>query len=520
MSLLFPLGIQHLNQPGASMQAPGFYWINADQKADAALFCQQIITALPATAAAALICSGSEPDELLTGIKDSALQKLPLFTLPEKKAAITHLTADLSRALTPRNRLFILLANVKLWQTFSNEEFSHWVQQTSHWLKKQAGTLLILSHGQDAKKLQNYLVSLHPFLQGLANLQSQQDNTFYNISWWAVENGVIANQTLTLQQNPQGWVIASDSDPQILPLSRSDEFLFLAEKSVLQGTPLLSQNWQLLDNNTLLAQHGEHALAATLIFALPKGGENEINLLADHIHYLRRQRGRALKIVVREMVHGRYYEERLLLACGANLVVPHTASLSQFLTMVEGIQGQQFTRPVPANIDELLTAMRPLQLKGYLAPKYFFQDVLAMVSNTLLPENGKGVLIALHPAPGLQPEQVIPLCNLQRFGDIVTVIEEQVFLFLATCRISDVDTVLSYIFRLPVNEMFSKQVVWHEDLQMIAEIKRLSSSGNLLEKTMALPQSMKKVSDFAPSNHSRYSPTELTLTLNAKEGNI
>lgn len=157
----------------------------------------------------------------------------------------------------------------------------------------------------------------------------------------------------------------------------------------------------------------------------------------------------------------RYSDERLLLACGANLIVPHVAPLSRFLTMLEGIQGQRFSRHVPADIDALLAGLRPLQLKGYMRPEPFSRAVLSLMGNTLLPEDGKGVMVALRPATGLRAEQAMTLCHLRRFGDVMTVVQGRLVLFLSTCRINDLDTALKFIFRLPVDEAFSNRVVWH-----------------------------------------------------------
>lgn len=67
------------------MQAPGLYWINIDRQSDAALLCRQVIAAQPATHKVALICSGDKPERLLAELASPALQKLPLYQLPEKK---------------------------------------------------------------------------------------------------------------------------------------------------------------------------------------------------------------------------------------------------------------------------------------------------------------------------------------------------------------------------------------------------------------------------------------------------
>ena len=63
------------------------------------------------------------------------------------------------------------------------------------------------------------------------------------------------------------------------------------------------------------------------------------------------QRGSAMKILVRENTASlRATDERLLLACGANMVIPWNAPLSRCLTMIESVQGQKFSRYVPEDI--------------------------------------------------------------------------------------------------------------------------------------------------------------------------
>ncbi len=436
------------------MQSPGLYWVNIDRQTDAGLLCQQTLAAQAATSKAALICSGEKPDRLLAELASPALKKLPLYQLPEKKAALMHLSDDLMRALKPRNRLLILLAHASLWQTFTTEELRDWSRAIAGWLRRQGCTLLILSHGSGVNKLKGQLSAQHRILNGLSSLQWQQDSAQYLVNWWSTENGINANQLLTL--------------------------------------------------------------SATLIFALYQS--DQIDALAHQIHGLRRSRGSGLKIAVREMSASlRYSDERLLLACGANLIVPHVAPLSRFLTMLEGIQGQRFARHVPADIDVLLAGLRPLQLKGYMRPHDFSQAVSSLMGNTLLPEDGKGVMVALRPAPGLRAEQAMTLCHLRRFGDVMTVVQGRLVLFLSTCRINDLDTALKFIFRLPVDEAFSNRVVWHQDVDIISEIKRMAHGGGpapATEAVVAAPRQKAAAAEDAPE---RRQPVAFTLATGAQE---
>jgi cellulose biosynthesis protein BcsE len=520
MAHSFSLGIRQIWEELSVMQSSGLYWVNIDRQIDADLLCQQMIAAQAETSRVALIYSGDKPDKLLTELVSPSLKKLPLYSLPEKKAALLHFRDDMMRVLRPTNRLLILLVHASLWQTFTSDELLQWTSALGRWLRQQQCTLVILSHGSGVNKLKGQLNNQHRILDGLSSLQWQQDNAQYLVNWWSTENGINANQLMTLYRGEQGWQGDDNSNKPSPTAARNDENRYLAEQSILEGAPPLSANWQLLTSNSELTQHGMLTLAATLIFSLAKS--EQIDVLANQIHSLRRQRGNGLKIVVREMSASlRYSDERLLLACGANLIVPHIAPLSRFLTMLEGIQGQRFPRHVPADIDALLHGLRPLQLKGYMKPKDFSQAVLTLMENTLLPEDGKGVMVALRPAPGLRAEQALTLCHLRRFGDVMTVVQNRLVLFLSTCRINDLDTALKFIFRLPVDEAFSNRVVWHQDVDITSEIKQMAQGSGLISPLSGqVTTSIRKVADEAVTVPERRHPIAFTLATGAPENNV
>lgn len=133
-----------------------------------------------------------------------------------------------------------------------------------------------------------------------------------------------------------------------------------------------------------------------MVFSLQQNAQ--IEPLARSIHTLRRQRGSAMKILVRENTASlRATDERLLLACGANMVIPWNAPLSRCLTMIESVQGQKFSRYVPEDITTLLSMTQPLKLRGFQKWDVFCNAVNNMMNNPLLPAHGKGVLVALRP---------------------------------------------------------------------------------------------------------------------------
>lgn len=483
MAHTFSLGIRQIWEELSVMQSPGFYWVNIDRQTDANLLCWQIITTQTEDSSLALIYSGDKPDNLLTDRPSPSVKKLPLYSLPGKKAALLYLRDDLMRTLNPKNRLLLLLAPANLWQTFTHDELREWSYGTAKWLRQRQCTMVILSHSSGVNRLRGQLSNEHRIFNGLSNLQWQQDSAQYLVNWWSTPHCINANQLLTLNQTPQGWQAEEEESSALHTQVVSDAGRYLAERCILEGAPPLSVNWQLFENSTSLTQQGMQAMAATLIFALSQS--DHIDVLAHQIHNLRRQRGNGLKIVVREMSASlRYSDERLLLACGASLIVPHAAPLSSFLTMLEGVQGQRLSRHIPADIDTLLAGLRPLPVKGYLPLEDFSKAVVSLLENTLLPEDGKGVMVALRPVPGLTARQSMTLCHQRRFGDVMTVAQNRLFLFLSTCRINDLDTALKFIFRLPVREAFSNWVVWYEDVDILSEINRLTQNLALAQSSV------------------------------------
>lgn len=507
MKNFYMLGLPQIQEELMAMQKPGCYWITCNRYEDARTLARQVLSN---QSAATLISSDEKPRSLLTPDIEQGPERIPLYSLPEKKRDLLHLHHDFARTLTTRSGLILFFANVSHWNQFSSSELSRWVKEMRKFLKHKGFTLLIISWGATVINLRNYLHGYFRQVDGVAHLEFQQDSWKYRINWWYSADRLFADRAIRLSyQNNQFIVVKENNENN--PLSLNDENNYLAEEKVLEGAPPLSRQWQLFNNNELLFSAAQQANAATVIFNLSHN--EQITSLANRIHSLRRLRGNALKIVVREMQTSlRYSDERLLLACGVNAIVPFGAPLSRFLTLLEALQGQQFTRHVPANLDDLIGAMQPLQQKGFLKLDAFCESVNLLISNTLLPENGKGLLVALRPVPELRPEQALTLCKPRRFGDLVTVLGDRLYLFLSSCRFNDLDTALTFIFSLPHDELFSNRMVWFEDNQIVSEIRQMKTRVPGAWHDMALKPAPEPIrAGAAPSTTERKTPQPLTL---------
>lgn len=471
MEPIFSLGIRSLWDELRHMPAGGVWWLNAERQEDAIRLVNQTISAQGTHTKVAVITMDSKPREKINLEADHGPEKIRLYSMPNSQNSLKSLRRDLMCSINPEHYLFIVLGAPNAWDNISTADLRKWLGNISKWTQRYKCTLLFINTGNNSDKQRSLLVSEHQMLNGLASLRYQGDIYRYDVSFWCNEKGVSAQQQLDLQWD-NGWRLVETTETVLQP--RSDEKQILSHVAILEGAPPLSEHWQTFDSNEALFETARSAQAATVIFSLSKN--NQIDSIARQIHTLRRQRGSALKIIVRENIASlRATDERLLLGCGATLIIPWNAPLSRSLTLIESVQGQQFSRHVPEDINLLIDQMQPLKLRGYQPWGEFCSAISVLMNNTLLPQDGKGVMVALRPVPGLRAEQALTLCRTNRMGDIVTIGENRLILFLSFCRINDLDTALSHIFPLPVGDIFSNRMVWYEDNQIAAELVQMQA---------------------------------------------
>lgn len=470
MDPVFSIGIQSLWDELRHMPAGGVWWLNADREQDAINLINQTIATQDKEAKVAIIGMGHDLHKIIHLDNDHGPEKVQLFSMPNPENGLYFFTRDLLCSVEPENYLLILLCANNTFQNIPVANLQRWLEKTHAWAKYHKCALLIINPSGNSDKQTSILMSEYRTLFGLASLRYQNDLHVYDVAWWCNEKGVSARQQVQILNVKGRWQLAEREETSVQP--RSDEKRILSNIAVLEGAPPLSEYWSLFETNEALFEEARASQAATLIFALTQN--NQIDSIARQIHTLRRQRGSGLKIIVRESHASlRATDERLLLGCGANMVIPWNAPLSRCLTLIESVQGQQFNRLVPEDITTLLSMTQPLKLRGFQPWGTFCDAVSNMVNNPLLPADGKGVMVALRPVPGIRVEQALTLCRTNRTGDIVSIGDNRLVLFLSFCRVNDLDTALNHIFPLPTADIFSNRMVWFEDNQIAAELVQM-----------------------------------------------
>lgn len=511
MTRSFSLGVDQLWDELQQMQASGLYWLHIDYFQDVGPWCKQLLSAQATTSKTALISITHPPSEILLERGSTGPAKVPLFSLPEKQKALQQLPNDLVRALNLQDRLLLLVAPSTAWhKVLPGLALGKWLENIAVFLRQQKSTLLVISHGGGAEDLRSRLLGEHRHLLGLARLYWRQDIYHYQVAFWFNHAGITSNQEVDLVTAAQGWKVkAAEQAP---PQYKNDEHLILCQQSVLQGGLAPSSYWQLFANNTALVTAALEAQAATIVLSLH--GNQDIEALAQQLHTLRRSCGNGLKLIVREVSVGlRYTDERLLLACGANLIVAHQVPLSRFLVQIEAVQGQRYVRHVPADISLLLDTLMPLKLKGVLHTARFCCAIEELMAHSLIAENAKGILIALQPVAGLRAEQALTLCKLNRMGDIATAAGGTLYLFLYSCAINDIERALRHIFQLPVAEVIQDFKPWYQDAHILEQLPTVMNHHSLAWqlKSPITATEINTVEELAPAQ--RRQPYAVTLPI-------
>jgi cellulose biosynthesis protein BcsE len=480
-----------------------------DQTSDAEVLALQFLMALPAQHRATLVWCGHYPEQLVCALDDqSGPAELRWFEVPEPviRLALKSLPSELRRAETAPGSQVLLMLPATSWQSFDRVQLQHWCEAMRQWLREQNCTLLVLCHGQ-APRLHAELIRLNEHLSGLGQLYRRDGGIRYQLHYWHSELGVCSGQEFELDLQSMGLGLTQVERARPQPTHTDDQRIYLTQRSVLEGSPPLSDQWRLFENREDLLQQASHARAASIIVAIDSN--QQVEELARHIHALRERCGIALKIIVREMEPClRYRDERLLVSCGANITVPYGTTLAHFFSIIDSAQGQIWRRSRTTDFQSLFERLRPPAERGLLAPREFIGTVERVYSGASGEISHQ--LLKLIPRGGLEIEQYLNQIGLRRFGDVACVVNGAFYLFLFACRADGLEPALGNICRLAWRDLFS-------DFQILTGVEALPREDFLtaasLPPTFLLAGERTAGSSTEAAGRGAYSPQRTTLPI-------
>lgn len=525
----YTLGIHALWPELAALRCPGLYWLLADRPAQA----DALILGMLAGAAVEdqIDWIAADGHARQTASRLDAHQgpgQLSFFALPASLSAGAWLALPESLSRMRRRRrqgprlVLLQIPGLAFDRSLDDAQLAAWCRRWSTWATHRNCCVVVISHGPGGLSLRGRLQPHNDTLDGLAHLQLVGEEGRFLVVHWRNDLGVCGGCDLALTFDEPGWrLLRLQTRSQAQgEASGSDEHEYLAQRNVLQGAPPLSEHWHVYETAREVVAQAASARAASVILGVERS--DDIEEVARCVHDLRLQRGNALKLVVRALSPClRYRDERLLFLCGVTLITGHGVSLSRFLSRLEGIQGQRQARRVLDDFEAISASLRPVTSGGILSPATFITGIEQWLDSSA-PGAISSLLVLLQPAGGLSLTQALEQCGLSRRGDMATLMDGRLYLFLFGCRTTELEAALERLFGLPDNALFASCEVFDSREQIGAEQHRLIEMGwnAVTEIEYVAPSSAVRQTgmDVTQRSTSRPHPAVLRLKSSAASG--
>ena len=321
------------------------------------------------------------------------------------------------------------------------------------------------------------LRALDDCFAGLAFIRTEGPRFIWQVDHWLSPLGSISQREYGISFDQDGALPVADGSELEGATARiqqaPDQDRVIATRAVIDGERGAPAHWRIVSDLQELLEVAKGAVADTCIVDF-HGGDH-LRVLARAVHYLRRTCGHGLRIVIRERnLRLRYNDELLLLRLGANTVVYAEVGFSRFISLVESLHGQAYIGAIPDDFESAVQAALPPPHSGYLTPDAFCD----MVRESIAQSAHIGVestLICLYLLPETAHLDALLACHIKRPGDLFTVGERSIWIFLYACREPDADATLDRVCREPLAQMFEGHVRFFSPVDILGAIDGLES---------------------------------------------
>ncbi len=318
-------------------------------------------------------------------------------------------------------------------------------------------------------------LKFHGACAGVARMGRTHGELLWHVDFWRTGRALATGETRALRFTEDGHLsVAADiADTQAHTAQRlaSDDARVVATRFVVGSESWVPPEWEIVDDQPAAVAACAGAQAATVLLDYRDG--STLEPLCAAVHALRRQCGRALKIVVVERREAlRHQYELLLLSLGANLIIGRELPFSRVQSLLRSLQGQLDTRPVAADYRAALAAALTDEVRGYLPVAAFCERIEAVLARGAVLDLPH-VLAKITLLPDIAHTEALKQCAPRRAGDVASADAAHLYVFLFACRLPDADVALGHIFTVPVDHL-SDHVVYLAEASIEREVKALA----------------------------------------------
>ena len=364
--------------------------------------------------------------------------------------------------------------NTRLLNSAGEKSLELMMKGYNDFVRSTGATLLFLISGPGIANYRFLVRRLNNVFDGLVFVDNDSVARVLGYDYWRHSTGVIAGEYYRLILSNNQFVVEAGSisegnKPKGSDFSDEGD-VWLVQSAVPEGTKLPLHYKSVKNNNDLFAI-GPKLEAATLVFSVTR--YTDLALLGKQCFELRKNCGRWLKLVIQN-VDGviRHQDECLFLTLGVNLILYSFSEPSRLLSQIQSIQGFKFSRPLPPSVEDVLKYTENTFSKGYLPFNEFTKQV-EIHSDSAVNLGVSGVLVKLELLPRIDPIHPLHLFHIKREGDVFSLAENTVYLYLHACRENDVDNAIKHLFKLKTSDFFVQQNVISDHFYIQQECKQL-----------------------------------------------
>lgn len=384
-----------------------------------------------------------------------------VFFYDSKLRSIHILYREIECLRVKNNTSIIITISDELFKnTVKNEEII-FVERLKLLAIEKKLTINLLIYGQNINFIKKTFSQRPDLCVGYSTLENIDKNSyFYYVYYWGLDSGMRGESENYLTLNDErSFVMQSERNKEqsISFFSVDDENTIYISQTAIEYDQKIVDSMICAPTNKELEQCLSGISKSTIVFGCSQ--QDEVRQLGVKIYRLRKRFGNNIKIIVREMKPClRYSDEMYLLQAGINRIIHFGTQFSRMLNAIEILRGQILTRPLPSSIDELVNfGFKTTELNGYVNNNTFILHTKQVIKQIYLSRT-EFLLIKLEILPSINPQYYLNVCNIKRKGDLMTICDDFIYLFLQGVRISDLSIALRNIFTLPIHDIFLSQI--------------------------------------------------------------
>jgi cellulose biosynthesis protein BcsE len=202
--------------------------------------------------------------------------------------------------------------------------------------------------------------------------------------------------------------------------------------------------------------------------------ETSLTELTERVYVLRNAILPTVKIAIREDgTTLRYHGTALLLRLGVNTVFTCAMPRNRLPILIESMRGQVYKPTLHMSIDEAIRHAQPITVHGFMQLQTFIDEVIILLERAVA-LSIPSLFIIFQEESLERNARLIKALQLARKGDLISVTDKRVLLFLFSCGHLDLEKVMRRILPTALNPPIHRDFVLDSALEIQHYLKELN----------------------------------------------